>query len=211
MKRLAAVALLALATAGCAVPGQELDPGVAFSYDHNVVTQSQVDTIYQAWVNDTEGKDAANRRQVMTLEAIHDSVVATATPILKENGLDLNPETLLSLSEQWLRLKGLSGEPSAEVQRQMESAYALFVIAATSTDGSEVEKIADAAEAGVIGSPRAGTFDAETFIASVFAAFTSAQNQDLQQFAYTEFQSVNGFIEPPTTVRVKVPVPATGG
>ena len=93
----------------------------------------------------------------------------------------------------------------------MESAYALFVVAATSTDGTEIQEIADAAAAGVIGSPRAGTFDAETFVASVYAAFESAQNQDLQQFAYTEFQSVNGFIDPPTTVRVKVPVPAAGG
>jgi len=208
MKRAAVVALLALALAGCMVPGETLPPGAAFSYDGEVTTNAQVDTTYRAWVDDTENKDNPNRRQVMTLEALHEPAIAAAKPFLEDTEITLSEEEAQQLADQWLSFLGLHKTASPEVARTAQTAYAIAIVAYSDTDGSALRELAEEAAASIEGSPRAGVFDADAFIASVYGAAEAAQNQDLQMFFYTAFQNINGFVDPPTDLRQLEPEPA---
>jgi hypothetical protein len=208
MKRVVAVALLALATAGCSVPGQQIAPGVAFTYDGQAVTNAEIDAIYQAWVYDTQGKDAPNRRQVLTIEAVREEAIAAAQPLIEDGTITLNDAEAVRVAEAWLGFLGINDtEPSPEMAHAAQGVFALALVAYTDPDGSVIQGIGDRVEAKLQGSPRAGTFDADVFVQSVIDAMTAAQNQDLQQFAFTALQNVNGFVDPATQIRQKPPAP----
>lgn len=209
MKRAAAVALLALALAGCAVPSQDIPPGAAFTYDGKTVTNAEIDAIYQAWVYDTQGKDAPNRRQVLTIEAVREEALAAAQPFIEDGTISLNDAEAVRVAEAWLGFLGLNdAEPSPEMAHAAQGIFALALVAYTDPDGSVIRGIGERVEARVQGSPRSGTFDADVFAQSVLDAMTAAQSQDLQAFSFTALQNVNGFVDPVNTIRQKPQAPA---
>lgn len=209
MKRAAAAALVALALAGCSVPSSDLDPGAAFTYDGETVTNAEIDAIYQAWVYDTQGKDAPNRRQVLTIEAVREEAIAAAQPFIEDGSIKLNDAEAKRVAEAWLGFLGLNeAEPSPEMAHAAQAIFALALVAYTDADGTAIRGIGDRVEAKVQGSPRSGTFDSDVFVQSVLDAMTAAQSQDLQAFSFTALQNVNGFVDPTTTTRQKPPAPA---
>lgn len=204
MKRALAVALLALATVGCSVPSSDLDPGAAFTYDGRTVTNAEIDAIYTAWVYDTQGKDTPNRRQVLTIEAVREEAMKAAQPFIDDGSIKLNDAEAVRVAEAWLGFVGIHDEePSPEMAHAAQAIFALALVAFTDPDGSKIRAIADAVDAKVQGSPRAGEFDADVFVKSVQDAVLAAQQQDLQAFSFTAFQNVNGFVDPVTDVRQK--------
>lgn len=210
MKRVAVVALLAVALAGCAVPGQSLSPGTAYAYNGVDVSNAQVDAIYNAWLHDSQGKLTPNRLQVMVLDAAHDPAVAMAKEIAPEVGELFAPENSEFLAKQMLAVKQVDAEPSAEFVRSVQSAVAVWFIAYTDTDGTQVQRLADELEKNIEGSPRAGDFNGDVFISSIARALQSADSQGIPpQLAYTEFFQLNGFVASDGGVRVVAPAPET--
>lgn len=201
MKRVAVVSLVALAMAGCAVPGQSLSPGTAFAYDSVEVSNAQIDAIYQSWLRETEGAIVPNRLQTMTLEAVREPAIAMAIELVPDAAPSFTDEAAVEIAQQWLMLEGISDEPSQEVVDSAQAAFAVYVIAFADPGGSNIRALADEVAANVEGSPRAGVFDADTFVASVNNAVKSADGQALQHFSYTTFHNINGFVTPPSSVR----------
>ena len=187
----ATTAAAALALSGCAVPGQDGSPGLAAEWGADQVTTARLDSVYQAWVDDTEARDVANRRQVLTVELMRPRLLAA----MADAGVPLPPQTQFDLAEQWLRFQGLGTEPSQEMVDQVGAIYAITYFAYTEPDFATLTALAEDAEANSVVSPRSGDFSAEVFLESVAVARRSADNQDLQQFSYTEFQHVNGLVD----------------
>ena len=88
MKRVAVVALLLLALAGCAVPGQSLSPGTAYAYDGAEVSNAHIDAIYNSWQQLTRNQILPNRLQVLTLDAVREPAIALAIEeVLRPQGV----------------------------------------------------------------------------------------------------------------------------
>lgn len=192
IRRLLAVATLSvLALTACAVPGQEGAPGVAAIYHGATITNEQVESVYQAWVVDTEARDTANRRQVLTIELLRPQLLEAAA----ELGYEVKREDAEEYARQWLRFHGLGGEPSEEMIDATHGIFALALIAFSQPDYSVLTEIAEDVEANAVLSPRSGVFSAQTFLASVEGARRAALGQELGAFSYIEFQHVIGLVE----------------
>lgn len=206
MKRVAVVALLALALAGCAVPGQSLNPGTAYAFNGAEVTNSEVDAVYRAWLNDTKGAVLPNRLQVMTLDAVREPAKKIALEMTSDAAQLFTAENARFFAEQMFNVKQVDGEPSPEVIQSLQGAVAVAFIVYSDADGSQLERLADELEASIEGSPRAGDFDRDTFVQSIVSALESASNQGYPTaLGYIEFYRLNGFTAPDGGVRVVAP------
>lgn len=208
MKRVAVVALLVLAMTGCAVPGQSLSPGTAYAYDGAEVSNAAIDATYNAWLQETQGAVLPNRLQIMTLDAVREPAIALAIESVDGAEELFTDERAEQVATQWYSFKQIATPPSPEVVRSAQGAYAVFVLAYNDADGSLMRELADEVEAAVEGSPRAGTFDADTFLNSVYAAMEAAQGEGIDPaVSFIAFHNLNGFITPPNPARVKAPAP----
>jgi hypothetical protein len=207
MKRVAVVALLVLALAGCAVPGQTLSPGTAYAHDGAEVSNAYIDAIYQAWSIETQGAILPNRRNVMTLDAAREPAVALAIEAVPDSAPTFTQENAESIAKQWYAVKGVTEDPSPAVVESAQGAYAVFVLAYADPTMALVRQLGEELEASIDGSPRAGTFDADAFVASVELAMKNADDEGLQQFGFAAFYRINGFVVPPSDARVYAPAP----
>jgi hypothetical protein len=206
MKRVAVVALLLLALAGCAVPGQTLSPGTAYAYDGAEVSNSHIDAIYNAWQQQTKNQFLPNRLQVLTLDAVREPAIALAIEEIPGAEEEFTAERAEQVAKQWFALKQVDAEPSAEVIQSAQGAYAVFVIAYHDADGSLMRRLAEEVQGNVDGSPRSGVFDADAFLNSVYAAMEAAQNEGVDPVvSFIAFHNLNGFVTPATDARVQAP------
>jgi len=188
---LGAAALMLTLTA-CAPPGQEGTPGVAATVGDVVVTNQQVDDTYSAWLYDTKGKDAANRRQVLTIALLSPALLAKC----KELGYPITPATAASYATQWLAFKGVQGTPSEDMITATQGILALYVLANVDPTLDAVRQVSDSVAASAVVSPRSGEYSTDALIDSVKKAMQSAQDQQLgSQFSFTEFQNVSAFTD----------------
>lgn len=202
MKRAALAALLSLSLAACAVPGQNIDPGVAFEADGRVVTFAEVDGIVDAWLHDTQGRDVPHRNQAMTLEAIREPLFEAVQPILDEFDFELSDSVVRQQAETWMLVKGVEDpQVSDTVIDSVRVALALYILVANDAEGTAILDLARTVEQNVEGSPRAGRFDAVTFLTSISTALQNADKQQFGPVSYIEFQNVNGFVDIDTVVR----------
>ena len=185
-------AALVLTLTACAPPGQQGTPGVAATFDGNVVTNQQVDATYNAWLYDTKGKDAANRRQVLTIALLTPALMDKAT----EMGYPITIPTAQAYASQWLAFKGVQGTPSDDVVAATQGILALYVLASVDPSLDAVREVSDTVAASAVVSPRSGEYSTDALLDSVHKAMQSAQDQQLgTQFSFTEFQNVSAFTD----------------
>ena len=185
-------AVITLVLTACAPPGQPGDPGVAATYESETVTNAGIDEIYQAWLDDTQGTDVANRRQILTIELLRNDLLAKC----KELGYPVTWSVAQSQANQWITFKGIQGTASEPMISAVQGILALYIVAnvdPTLADLKEIsEKVAKSAQV----SPRSGVYDTDTLIESVQKAMKSAEDQQLgTQFSYTEYQNVSAFTD----------------
>lgn len=208
MKRVAVMALLLLALAGCAVPGQSLSPGTAYAYGGAEVSNAHIDGVYNSWQQLTKNQILPNRLQVMTLDAVREPAIALAIEEIPGAAEQFTAERAEQVATQWFAFKHVAAEPSPEVIESAQGAYAVFLIAYNDADGSLMRRLADEVAANVEGSPRAGQFDADVFLTSVYKAMEAAQSEGIDPaVSFIAFHNINGFTTPPSDARVKAPVP----
>jgi hypothetical protein len=158
------------------------------------VTNVEIDTIYQAWVEETAGQDAANRRQIITIELLRPQLLAATD----ELGYTLTRQEATSTATQWLRFAGATGEPSEVLIDNVEAIFALALLAFIDPEYRILGEIAQDVEANAVLSPRAGVFHAATFLDQVESAKQAALGQELGAFSYIEFQHVVGVVDADT-------------
>lgn len=191
-RSLAALAAVAAVTlAACAPPGQDGAPGVAATYGDVTVTNARLGDIVEAWALDTDGSDIANRRQALTIDLLRDDLLAAAD----ELGYPIHRAVAEEYAQQWIFLKGASGEPSPEVIDATQGVLALTVVVGADPTLVTLAELSDRVAESVVVSPRNGVYSTAALIDSVNAAMTSAQQQDLGQFGFTEFQNVSAFMD----------------
>lgn len=186
--RLAVAIVGALALAGCAVPGQDAPAGTASVYDGTTVTNAQVDATFAAWIDDSDGELASSRDEVLTLELLHDDLLAACA----ERGTPIHTGLAERLTTGWFQGMGITTTPSDEVVRAFEAQFALTVLA-IDADGSALVEIINAAKDSAVVSPRSGEVDVDAFLASVANARATAEQNQLGQQSYIPFQHVNAF------------------
>ena len=182
-------AAITLTLTACAPPGQGGAPGVAATYEGHTVTNTVIAAIDAAWTFDTKGKDVANRRQILTIELLRDDLLAKC----KELGTPVSLTTAKSYADQWITFKGETGEASDEVIAATQGILALTVVVYSDPTLDSLRTISDNAAKTAQVSPRSGEYSTDALLASVNTAMQSVQNQQLGQFAYTEFQNVTAF------------------
>ena len=190
---LLSAALLTVTLTACAPPGQEGDPGVAVDYAGSAITNSQVDAVYQAWLDDTLGQDVANRRQVLTIELLRPDLLAKCA----ELGYPVTRQVAEDYAEQWLQqFKGLDTEPSDEVIEATQGILALYIVASIDPSLESLRAISDVVAEQSVSSPRSGAYSTDALLASVQAAAQTADQQQLgTQFSATAYQNVSAFID----------------
>jgi hypothetical protein len=186
--RFVVAALGALALAGCAVPGQDAPAGAASVYEGTTVTNSQVDAAFSAWSDDTDGALSMSRDEVLTMELLHDDLMAACI----ERGTPIHTSDATRLAQAWFEGLGLTSTPSDEFVRTFESQFALTVLALDEGDDT-LTKIINSAKDNAVVSPRSGEIDVDAFLASVEAARTTATQEELGQQSYLPFQHVSAF------------------
>ena len=186
-----AAIVFALVLTACAPPGQSGDPGVSATYDGYTITNARVDEVYQAWLDDTQGKDVANRRQVLTIELLRPALLQAATGL----GTTVHRTDAELLAREWIKFKGLQGEPSPAMVDAVEGIVALAIVAFQDPNLELLRKVSDDAAKSAIVSPRVGVYSTDAFLETVEGAITSAQNQSLGQFSFTELQNVSAFTD----------------
>jgi hypothetical protein len=186
--RLFVAAAGVIALAGCAVPGQGAPAGTAAEYGDTVVTNAQVDETFSAWVKDTNGALVANRDEVLTLELLHDDLLAACD----ERGTPIRTSDAERLAKSWFEGLGVTAEPSEEFVHSLEAQFALTVLALDGGDDA-INDIIESVKDGAIVSPRAGEVDVEAFLASVDNARATAEQEQLGAQSYIPFQHVNAF------------------
>lgn len=195
MKRVAVVALLALALAGCSVPGQTLSPGTAYSRNGVEVSNAHIDEIYQAWVTSSNYQLNPNRLQIMVMDALRDPAIDIVVELEPEAEVLFTDENATFFAKQLLAVKGVEGEPDPLMVESVKSAMAVSLIVYTDPDGTYIQRLAEDLEASVEGSPRAGSFDAELFYSSLSKAMQAVETQRLPlELAYVEFYRLDGFV-----------------
>lgn len=182
--RIAVAALGVLALAGCAVPGQDASAGTASEYQGTTVTNAQVDATFAAWVQGTNGALVASRSEVMTMELLHDDLLAAC----EEIGTPIHTSEAEMTAQQWFTSLGVATAPSADFVHSFESQLALAVLVLTGHKDLLDGIITDAAAHAKV-SPRAGQIDVDGFRASVDAAAAASTKQD----PFGQFQHVNAF------------------
>lgn len=192
--RLAVAALGALALAGCAVPGQAAPAGTASEYQGNTVTNAQVDATFLAWAQETDGQLVSTRNEVLTMELLHDSLLAACAA----QDTPIHTADMQRIAQEWFNVMGIADEPSDDFIRSFESQFALAVLSISGADAALREVIESAAESAAV-SPRSGEIDVEGFLASVDAAKTAASTQQLGAQSYIPFQHVNAFSDASTS------------
>lgn len=186
-----AATVIALVLTACAPPGQPGDPGVAATYDGYTITNARIDAVYQAWLDDTQGKDVANRRQVLTIELLRPALLKASTAL----GTTVHRAQAEAFAKAWIRFKGLKGDPSPAMVDAVQGIIALTVVAYQDPDHAILRKLSDDAAKSAIISPREGVYSTDAFLTTVDAALASAQNQSLGQFSFTELQNVSAFTD----------------
>jgi hypothetical protein len=183
-------AIVTLALTACAPPGQPGAPGVAATYEGVEITNVQIDAIQQAWVDDTQGQDVAERRQILTIELLHDDLLAKAA----ELGYPVALSTAKTYADQWIIFEGQEGEASEETVHATQGILALYIVALTDPTLATLTEISDKVAGEVVASPRSGTYSTETLLNDVKTAMQTAEEKGLgSQYSYTEFQNVAAF------------------
>lgn len=185
-------AVVTLALTACAPTGQPANPGVAASYHDRSVTNSTIDGIYQAWVDDTKGQDVANRREILTVELLRDDLLAKC----KELGYPVPWATAKSYANSWINFKGLTGGASDEMISATQGILALYVVAYTDPTLASLKEISEKVEKSAVVSPRSGVYSTDALLSTVQTAMKSADQQQLgPQFSFTEMQNVSAFAD----------------
>lgn len=209
MKRVALAALLVLGLAGCAIPGQELDPGTAMIVEGREVTFDQIDATYDSWLQSTQGKVKVTRRQVATIEAIREPVLAAAQPTLDQLNFELTDSFVRDRAREWYSLQGIpNAEISDHVLEAVRVVLALNIVVQNDPDGMTTVGVIQQVESSIVASPRLGEFDLQRFFDSLIQALQKADRDQLGQFSYTTLVSVDGFVDTPSDVRKPPGVPA---
>lgn len=186
-----AAIVIALVLTACAPPGQPGDPGVSATYDGYTITNARVDAVYQAWLDDTQGKDVANRRQVLTIEMLRPALLKAAAGL----GTTVHRSDAVTYARAWIQFKGLKGEPTAPMVDAVQGILALTIVAYQDPNLTILRKLSDDAAKKAIVSPRVGVYSTDAFLKTVEGAISSAQNQSLGQFSFTEMQNVSAFTD----------------
>jgi hypothetical protein len=165
---------------------------VAATYEGTDVTNVQVDAIYQAWLDGTQGQDVANRRQILTIEVLRDDLLAKS----EELGYPVAWSTAETYANQWIQFKGQQGEAADEMISATQGILALYIIAYSDPTLETLRALSDTAALSIIASPRSGAYSTDALLNSVQAAIQSAEDKQLgSQFSYTEFQNVSAFTD----------------
>jgi len=187
-----AAALVTLSLTACAPPGQPGNPGVAATYEDQTVTNAGIDLIYKAWLDDTQGTDVANRRQILTIELLRDDLLARC----KELGYPVTWSVAESQANQWITFKGVQGTASDAMIRSTQGILALYIVANVDPTLGDLKKISDKVAKSANVSPRSGVYDTDALLTDVKKAMKSAEDQQLgQQFSFTEYQNVSAFTD----------------
>lgn len=186
--RLVVAAALALALAGCAVPGQGAPAGTAAEYQGTTVTNEQIDATFASWVQGTNGALVASRDEVTTMELLREDLLAAC----EERGTPIHFADAERLAQQWFVGLGVTTPPSEDFVRSFQSQFALAVLAFDGGDDELRAIIESVAEHAAV-SPRNGQIDVEGFLASVENAKATATQQQLGAQSFVPFQHVNAF------------------
>lgn len=187
-----AAALITVTLTACAPPGQPGNPGVAATYEDKDVTNQDVDAIYQAWLDGTQGTDVANRRQILTIELLRDDLLAKC----KEAGYPVTWNLAQAQANQWIVFKGQKGTATDPMIEATQGILALYVVANLDPTLGDLKEISENVEKSAEVSPRSGVYDTATLLDSVHKAMQSAEDQQLgSQFSYTEYQNVSAFTD----------------
>ncbi|SEJ36079.1 hypothetical protein [Demequina mangrovi] len=191
--RLAVLAASSLLLAGCAVPGQGGDPGVALETADVKVTTAELDAIAAAWAEDSEGVLMPDRQALATSTLLGPSLIDFATA----NDATINEGVAATFASEWLRYAGVEDpEPSDAVIASTQNVLALYVATYTDTSGSILRNAVEDLPEDLVVSPRLGELSADALIESAQTAVGDAEVGGLGNYSFTLFLDVDGFTEP---------------
>jgi len=187
-----AAALITVTLTACAPPGQPGNPGVAATYEGTDVTNQDIDSIYQAWLDGTQGTDVANRRQILTIELLRDDLLAKC----KEAGYPVTMTLAEAQANQWIMFKGQQGTATEPMIKSTQGILALYVVVNLDPSLGDLKEISEQVAQSAQVSPRSGESSTEQLLTDVRNAMQSAEDQQLgSQFSYTAYQNVSAFTD----------------
>jgi len=187
----AAAALAILALSACAVPGQG-DPGVAGTYGDRVVTNQQVIDTSRAFLD--LGTSVDGNGAPLTLLLIGPDLISDAEKL----GFRVTEDELQSRADQWVAYAQHGGEVTPAGLEVVHELMALLFLLTSDEGAAALEQVADDAEAGIVASPRYGTFTRSRFDQAVVAGINEAGDTPSTPSAifFIAFRQVNGFDNP---------------
>jgi hypothetical protein len=184
-----AVALLAtLALSACAVPGQG-DPGVAATYGDRVVTNQQVLDMGQTYADLGTASNAVG--EPLTMLLLGPDLIAEAEKL----GMVVSDDELATKAQAWIDSNQKGGTVTPETLELVHDLSAVIYLL-MSTDGIGVlEQAGIDAEAGIVASPRYGSFTRAQYAKTINAALNEIAASEVgpDEPLFASFRQVSGF------------------
>jgi len=188
MKRLAAVVVLALAMAGCAVTGQPANPGTAATFDGRTITNDDVSRYVDAFNGLNVAVDPG---AVVTLLLLQPAIEQSASEV----GIMWVQDDLTFEARKWIASQRGAQTEVTDDMRDVVRLVRTLVLLLTGQDtaqglADEIQKL----DATAVASPMYGEFTVDNFLQSLQAAFERQQNETtLADVSYLVFKDVSGF------------------
>ncbi len=184
-----AVAVFAtLALSACAVPGQG-EPGVAATYGDRVVTNQQVLDMSQAYAD--LGTASSGAGEPLTMLLLGPDLVAAAEKL----GTPISDTKLQTAAQEWIAYNKNGGTATPEALELVHYLLAFYYLL-TSPEGATVLNQAGIdAEAGVVASPRYGSFTHAQYVKTVNSGLNDvvAGKASLGDLLFVPFKQTSGF------------------
>jgi len=206
MKRLAVAAMAVIALAGCTVPSQSLAPGVALVHDGVVVTNADVDAMVSALRFGDNAQQLANRSQLLTLEVMHDAVVAKVAE-LSDGQMIINTALGTVYADKWLALQGDTEPATPELVRVFETIIAISLINGVDVDGSILRDLGEQVRAQLTPGVRTREFSTQALMDSLATAtndayrITQTGTDAEAELAWVTYAHVDAFVAPESGIR----------
>ena len=206
MKRLAVAAMAVIALAGCTVPSQSLAPGVALVHDGVVVTNADVDAMVSALRFGDNAQQLANRSQLLTLEVMHDAVVAKVAE-LSDGQMIINTALATVYADKWLALQGDTEPATPELVRVFETVIAISLINGVDVDGSILRDLGEQVRAQLTPGVRTREFSTQALMDSLATAtndayrITQTGTDAEAELAWVTYAHVDAFVAPESGIR----------
>jgi hypothetical protein len=184
----AAAVLATLAISACAVPGQG-DPGVAATYGDRVVTNQQVLDMSQGYAD--LGTASSGAGAPLTMLLIGPDLIAGAEKL----GMVVSDDKLNSVAEEWIAFNRRGGTVTPAALELVRDLLAVLYLSRSADGIAVLEQAGIDAEAGVVASPRYGSFTRTQYVTTVNGGFSDVDKgkEAMGDLLFVPLKEISGF------------------